>query len=153
MTFRQPSRLLARLVTRHRAPEIAREIAADAGEVRRYIEQNLLLGRMCLEHAPSGKAFASIVSALRVAKLAAEAKGLPTLVRVIDGAEGPLQAILARHQAGTLRALNTELATLSAVCQVVLGEIDRFAAPDLVLAYQLDRRYRAAAGSRAKQTA
>ena len=145
MTRHRPSSLLTRLVTRHRAPEITAEIADDAHQVRRYISENLLLGKMCIEFAPSDKAFASIVSALRIAKLAAEAKSLPTLVRVIDGAEGPLQAILARHQAGAMRALNTELATLAAVCQVVLEELDRFDAPDLVLAYQLDRLYREAA--------
>ena len=70
---RHPSRLISRLLNRHDTPKARAAIEANAATVRTYVEQNLLLGVMCLEAAPSDKAFASVVSALRVAKLAGEA--------------------------------------------------------------------------------
>lgn len=139
---RPPSRLLSRMLAGHSAPEARAAIATDAAEVRRYVEQNLLLGTMCLECYPSERAFSSVVSALRVAKLAAEATKKADLVRVIDGCEGPLRAILRRFEGGDIRATVFDLATLSAACQRVMDALGGFADTDLVLAYELDRVYR-----------
>ena len=140
MNRSHPSRLLARLLGQ--PDRTAQLIAENAAEVRKYVEQNLLLGAMCLESAPSEHAFASIVSALRVAKLASEATGKADLVRVIDGCEGALQAILRRHEAGAMRATGLELVTLSGACRLVTEALPEFENADLVLAFELDRTYR-----------
>lgn len=140
----RPSRLLARLIghDKREAEALATAIAKDATEVRKYVEQNLLYGVSCLELAPSEHAFGSVVSALRVAKLSADATGKTDLVRVIDGCEGALKSILRRHEAGEMRATGLELVTLSGACRRVTEALPEFSDGDLVLAFELDRTYR-----------
>lgn len=122
-------------------------VEKDGAAVRAYVRQNLLLGLMCMEVAPSDLAFASIVSALRVAKCCAEAPGneYPGLLRVIEGCEGPLATILRRGEAGAFYALHHERATLHAATTRVLDLLTTIPDPDLVCAYELDQLYRRAA--------
>lgn len=132
---------------------VAREVASaqlhlleiDGAEVRDYVEKNLLYGKMKMEVYPQPDAFASIVSTMRIAKLVAEANGNVSLVRVIDGCENPLQAILRRHEAGAMQAAPLELATIHAVATRILDELPHMSDAELVCAYQLDKQFRTAA--------
>ena len=129
-------------------------ISKDAAAVRTYVRQNLLYGLMCLEHAPSDKAFSSVVSALRVTKCCSEA--LPTLHdlrRVVEGCEGPLAAILRRHEAGRMYALSLDLATLHGAASRVLEALHTIPDADLICAYELDALYRRAAAEQRKDAA
>lgn len=126
-------------------------VGKDAAEVRAYIRQNLLYGLMCLEHAPSDKAFGSVVSALRVAKCCAETDpALHDLQRIVEGCEGPLAAILRRHDAGQMYALSLDLATLHSAAGRVLEALRAIPDADLIFAYELDALYRRAANQIAK---
>lgn len=139
----QPSRLLARLVTRHRAPEIVREIAADAGEMRRWLTENLLFGRASLDYDTTGTAWQSLFQALYVAGLAAETEGQADLLRVIGGASGPLDAIKARIEAGRQPVIvEAESATLRAVTERVLAALQTLPDATLVLSHQLMEQVR-----------
>lgn len=139
------SRRLPKIIRKHVSQAQAELIEADGDEVRDYIVKNLMYGRMCMEVSPSDEAFGSLVSALKIAKLVAESNAWPDMVRVIDGCEMPLQNILRRRNAGEMRAIGTELATISAACSRVLADLPRMANPDLVCAYYLDKNYRQAA--------
>lgn len=118
-------------------------ISKDASAVRTYVRQNLLYGLMCLEHAPSEKSFGSVVSALRVAKCCAEIDpALHDLQRVVEGCEGPLGAILRRHEAGRMYALSLDLVTLHSATSRVLEALHTIPDSDLICAYELDALYR-----------
>lgn len=126
-------------------------VGKDAAEVRSYVRQNLLYGLMCLEHAPSDKAFGSVVSALRVAKCCTEADpALHDLQRVVEGCEGPLAAILRRHEAGRMYALSLDLTTLHSAASRVLEALHTIPDADLICAYELDALYRRGANQIAK---
>lgn len=129
-------------------------VGKDAAEVRSYVRQNLLYGLMCLEHAPSDKAFGSIVSALRVAKCCAETDpALHDLQRIVEGCEGPLAAILRRHEAGRMYALSLDLATLHGAASRVLDALHTIPDADLICAYELDALYRRGAAEQRKDAA
>jgi hypothetical protein len=126
------------MVTRHRSPEIRAAVSADAGEVRRFIEQNLLYGRASLDYDPTGTAWQSLFQALYVAGIAAESEGQQDLLRIIDGASGPLDAIKARIEARCETViLEAESMTLRAVTEKVLEAIEEMPDATLVLAHQL----------------
>ena len=122
------------------AKQIARDqmhlIEHDASEVRRFITNNLLLGRMLLEAAPNQKGFDSICAAMRTCYLIADARGDKSLMRVIEGCERPMVAILERFEEhGEVKPLQLELATIVATSNRVLDAMDDFSDTDLVIAH------------------
>lgn len=122
------------------AKQIARDqmhlIEHDAAEVRQFITNNLLLGRMLLEAAPNQKGFDSICAALRTCYLIAEARKDESLKRVIAGCERPMVAILERYETtGEIMPLQLELATVVAVSNRALDALDDFDDSDLVIAH------------------
>ena len=122
------------------AKQIARDqmhlIEHDAAEVRRFITNNLLLGRMLLDAAPNQKGFDSICAAMRTCYLIADARGDKNLMRVIEGCERPMVAILERCEAlGEVKPLQLELATIVAASNRALDALDDFGDTDLVIAH------------------
>lgn len=122
------------------AKQIARDqmhlIEHDAAEVRQFITNNLLLGRMLLEAAPNQKGFDSICAAMRTCYLIADARGDKSLLRVIEGCERPMVAILERCEAhGEVKPLQLELATIVAASNRALDALDDFSDTDLVIAH------------------
>jgi len=135
-------RRIPAIVVRKVAGDQMHLIEIDGDEVRDYVEKNLLYGKMKMEAWPQPDAFASLVSTMRIAKLVAEANGNVSLVRVIDGCESPLQAILRRHEAGAMRADLLELATTPAVATRILEELQNMSSAELVCAYHGAKQYR-----------
>lgn len=111
-------------------------VEKDAAAVRRFVRQNMLFGVMAMQHSPSGRAYDSIVRALRVAKAAAYIEGMDDVARVIDGCEGPLHAMYQRHTAGRLAMGYHEHHTLRAAGQVVADAIDVMPDRAMISAYE-----------------
>ena len=146
------------------AKQIARDqmhlIEQDAAEVRQFITNNLLLGRMLLEAAPNQKGFDSICAAMRTCYLIADARGDKSLLRVIEGCERPMVAILERCEAhGEVKPLQLELATIVAASNRALDALDDFSDTDLVIAHsqwhaeQMEARLAVAPKNRAARRA
>ena len=146
------------------AKQIARDqmhlIEQDAAEVRRFITNNLLLGRMLLEAAPNQKGFDSICAAMRTCYLIAESRGDKTLMRVIEGCERPMVAILERFEAhGEVKPMQLELATIVAASNRALDDLEIFSDIDLVIAHsqwhaeQMEARLAVAPKNRAARRA
>lgn len=146
------------------AKQIARDqmhlIEHDAAEVRQFITNNLLLGRMLLEAAPNQKGFDSICAAMRTCYLIADARGDKSLLRVIEGCERPMVAILERCEAhGEVKPLQLELATIVAASNRALDALDDFSDTDLVIAHsqwhaeQMEARLAVAPKNRAARRA
>lgn len=148
----RPHRLVQAFVARETAPEVARKLAQDGEEVRRFIRENLLFGRMSLEAGRSPTAWQSLFQALWVAGIAVEAEERTEVLRVIGGAAGPLEAIQARIAAGTEHIItSTESATLTAVTGKVLDVLDDLYDASLVLAHQLLEQAKATEAARTRK--
>lgn len=148
----RPHRLVSAFVAKETAPEVARKLAQDGAEVRRFIRENLLFGRMSLEAGRSPTAWQSLFQALWVAGIAVEAEERTDVLRVIGGAGTPLEAIRERLEAGTDHLITSaDSATLKAATEKVLDVLDELADASLVLAHQLLEQAKATEAARARE--
>lgn len=121
------------------------KLATDGTQIRAWLRRRLHMGIWRLELAPSADAIDNVIVGLRVSKLYAEANGLDTTVRIIDGCEGPLQAIKRRIDAGTPAARALELLTLQSAAHHLDELLPEIPDADLVCAYVLDQELRSKA--------
>lgn len=135
----RPSRLVQRMMH----GRVAQAVAERAQDVREHVSENLLLARMCMEAGyVSDRAIGSLISGLRIVATVAEAEGLAELGAIIDAADAPAEAIVARFQGGGCQAEAGELVPISAAIGAALEALEGLPDAGLALAYELDRGQR-----------
>lgn len=149
---RAERRRVSKFVHQMMRPVVANKIADEAKLVREFVSENLLLARMCMETGHiSDRSLGSLITGLRIVRSVAEAIQDERVCRIIDGANGPAETIVARFKDGVTAAQRMELAAISAAIDVSLDELPGMPDAALVLAYDLSRLHRMQAKQMSKQ--